>query len=307
MFLGCCLAIVAFSAGAGEDLDVKSPAFRTILRPESKLVKLAGGMKFTEGPVWIPDGAYLLFSDVRANEVKRWSDKQGLSTWLKPSNNANGHALDRQGRLISCEHGTRRVTRMALNDPRQVEVLAERYKGKRLNAPNDVVVKSDGTIWFTDPGYGLDEKDKELDRQYVFRLDPKTHDLTPVTTDFERPNGLCFSPDERRLYVADSSSRRHIRAFNVTADNALVGGGVLAVLPEGVPDGIRADSQGRIYSTGAKGVYVYAPTGALLGTILTPETPSNCEFGGADRRTLFITARTGLYAITLAATGALKP
>jgi len=299
--------LVAALATAGGDFDVKSPAFKKILAADAKLTKLAGGMNFTEGPVWVEKERYLLFSDIPANEVKRWSKADGLSTWLKPSHNANGHTLDRQGQLISCEHSARRVTRMTLDGKRTTQVLADKFKGKRFNAPNDAVVKRDGTIWFTDPGYGMDRKLAELDKNYVFRLDPKTGELTAVADDFDRPNGLCFSPDEKRLYIADSSKRRHVRVFDVTDDNRLTNGRVLATLPKGVPDGMRADTDERLYVTGGEGVYVYAPSGELLGTIFLPEVPANCTFGGPGKHTLYITARKSLYAIKLAATGAQEP
>jgi len=314
MSVSTCLAVLTGVLAAGGDpgsakgdFDIKSPAFRKILAPDAKLIKLAGGMLFTEGPVWVEKQQALLFSDIPANQVKRWTQKDGVVMWLKPSNHANGHILDLEGRLISCEHSARRVTRMTLDAARTTKVLASTYKGKRLNAPNDAAVKRDGTIWFTDPGYGLNAKEAELAKRYVFRLDPKTGKLDAVADDFERPNGLCFSPDEKRLYIADSSKRQHVRVFDVTADNRLANGRVLATLPKGVPDGMRADTDGRLYVTGGEGVYVYAPSGELLGTILMKEVPANCTFGGQGRHTLFITARTSLYAIKLAATGAQRP
>jgi gluconolactonase len=297
----------ALPAAGGGDFDVRSPEFRKILAPDSKVGKLAGGMHFTEGPVWVEKERCLLFSDIPANQVKRWSKDQGLSTWLEPSHHANGHTLDRQGNLISCEHSARRVTWMNLGTKRTVKVLASEFQGKKLNSPNDAVVKSDGTIWFTDPPYGVDAKLIKQPKNYVFRLDPKTGKLTAVADDFGMPNGLCFSPDEKKLYIADSSDRRHVRVFDVTEDHRLVNGRVLATIPKGLPDGIRADTDGRIYVTGEEGVYVYSPSGELLGTILVPESPANCTFGDEGRHTLFITARTSLYAIRLAATGAQQP
>ena len=310
----CTMILAATSMGAGENavpkknFDVKSPEFLKILLPDSKVAKLAGGMQFTEGPVWVAKGEYLLFSNIPGNEVKRWSAKDGLSTWLKPSHNANGHTLDRQGNLISCEHTARRVTLITLDGKRTTKVLASEYKGKRFMAPNDVVVKSDGTIWFTDPGYGMNRKMAKIAKNYVFCLDPKSGELRPVVDDFDRPNGLCFSPDEKRLYIADSSKKlRHVRVFDVAADNTLKNGRVLAELPKGVPDGMRADTDERIYVTGEEGVYVYAPSGKLLGTILMPLVPANCTFGGQGKHTLFITARTTLFSIKLAATGAQTP
>jgi gluconolactonase len=291
----------------GGEYDVRSPEFRKILAPDSKLIKLAGGMHFTEGPVWVEKGRYLLFSDIPANQVKRWSKDQGLGTWLEPSHHSNGHTLDRQGNLISCEHSARRVTWMTLGGKRTVKVLASEFQGKKLNSPNDAVVKSDGTIWFTDPPYGIDAQLIEQPKNYVFCLDPKNGKLTAVADDFGMPNGLCFSPDEKKLHIADSSDRRHVRVFDVTDDHRLINGRILATIPKGLPDGIRADTDGRIYVTGEEGVYVYAPSGELLGTIFVPESPANCTFGDEGRHTLFITARTSLYAIRLAATGAQQP
>ncbi len=310
MIASTCLALLAATAAAGGDgFDVRSPEFKKILTPTSKLSKLAGGMTFTEGPVWIAKGDYLLFSDIPANEVKRWSKADGLSTWLKPSHKANGHTLDLQGRLISCEHAARRVTRMTLDGKRTCTVVADRYNGKRFNAPNDAAVKDDGTIWFTDPGYGLAPERQELPKRYVFCLDPKNDKLYPVVDDFDRPNGLCFMPDQKHLVIADSGEPKHLRIFEVTADNKLRNGRVFATMKpsQGNPDGIRADTDGRIYVTGKEGVYVFDKTGKLLGTILTPETAANCEFGADGRHTLFITARTSLYAIPLASTGDRRP
>lgn len=281
--------------------------FATIASPAATLRKLATGMQFTEGPVWFDrDGGFLVFSDIPGDEMKRWSPTDGLSTFRKPSHNTNGNTLDRQGRLISCEHGSRTVTRT--DDDGSVRTLAGQYDHKQLNSPNDAIVKSDGSVWFTDPPYGIDAKtQKEQPYNYVFRLDPETGGLRPVVEDFDMPNGLCFSPDEQRLYVADSGSPHHIRVFAVGADGALSGGQVFCVIDRGVPDGIRCDAQGRLYSSAGDGVQIFAPDGALIGRILVPETPANLCFGGADRRTLFLTAQTSLYAIDLLAVGATRP
>jgi len=286
------------------DFDIRSEAFRAILRPDSKLQKLAGDFKFTEGPVWVAKEGHLLFSDIPANRIYRWSPKEGLSVWREPTGNTNGNTLDRQGRLISCEHSNRRVTRTEADG--RITVLADSFGGKRLNSPNDVVVKSDGTIWFTDPPYGIKPEQIEQPHNYVFRLDPDGK-LTPVADDFDRPNGLCFSPDESLLYIADSSARHHVRVFRVTPDNTLAEGRLFATIEPGAPDGMRVDIAGRLYSTAGDGVHVYAPSGELLGKILVPERPANCAFGDVDKRTLYITARTSLYAIRLAATGAQRP
>lgn len=309
MIASTCLTLLAATASAGDDFDVRLPEFKKVLTPDSKVVKLAGGMTFTEGPVWVAKGNYLLFSDIPANEVKRWSKTDGLSTWLKPSHKANGHTLDLQGNLISCEHAARHVTRITLDGKKTCTVLADRYNGKRFNAPNDAAVKNDGTIWFTDPGYGLAPEQQELPKRYVFCLYPKTGKLYPVVDDFDRPNGLCFSPDQKQLVIADSGEPKHLRVFEVTADNKLTNGRVFAKMApsQGNPDGIRADTDGRIYVTGKEGVYVFDKTGKLLGTIRTPEVAANCEFGAEGFHTLFITARTSLYAVKLASTGARRP
>ncbi len=297
----CVLSPAILPIAAGGDFDIRSAEFRKILLPDSKVIHLSGGMKFTEGPVWVEKGGYLLFSDIPSNQVKRWSADQGVTAWLEPSHHANGHALDGEGRLISCEHSTRRVTRMTLDPTRRITVLASEYRGKKLNSPNDAVVKKDGTIWFTDPPYGVEAQLVEQPRNYVFRLDPRTGQLTAVADDFEMPNGLSFSPDETRLYIADSSERvRRIRVFDVAADNSLLHGRVLATIPKGLPDGLRVDADGRIYVSGGEGVYVYDPAGRLLGTILLPEAAANCELGGPGGNTLFITARGSLYAVKLA-------
>jgi gluconolactonase len=303
------LSLFAIAARAQQDaFDVRDKAeFAKIVPDGAKLEKLAGDMKFTEGPVWSDDdGGYLLFSDIPSNQIKRWDAKKGLGVFRDPSNYSNGNTRDAEGRLITCEHAARRVTRTEKDGT--VTVLADKFDGKRLNSPNDLVVKSDGTIWFTDPPYGVPKGDvRELDKQYVFRLDPKTKELKAVIADCDMPNGLAFSPDEKRLYVADSGKPTHIRVWDVAADGTLSGGGVFSKIDQGAPDGIRVDSAGRVYSSAKDGVHVFAPDGKLIGKILVPETPANLCFGGKDRNELYITAKTGLYRIKLAATGAQKP
>ena len=272
--------------------------------PKSASVrKLAGDMKFTEGPVWVPrDGGYLIFSDIPANELKKWSDKIGLITYRNPSHNANGNTVDRSGHLITCEHSGRRV---ALQDRYGViRTVVDQHEGKKFNSPNDAVVKSDGTIWFTDPDYGLGKNVKEQEGNFVYRFDPKSKAVTAVVRDFDKPNGLCFSPDEKRLYVADSGKPKHIRVFDVQKDGTLANGRVFCAIDKGAPDGIRCDSKGRVWSSAGDGVHIYAPDGSLIGKILTPETPANLCFGGRNGKTLFITARTSLYAIDVLAKGA---
>ncbi len=282
-----------------------SVAMRDLLLPDSSVEQVAAGMRFTEGPVWVPAENCLLFSDMPANSIMRWAPGEGASTWREPSHNANGNTLDLQGRLLTCEHGSRRLTRTEPDGT--ITVLASTYAGKKLNSPNDVVVKSDGTIWFTDPPYGIQKEQVEQEHNYVFRLDPGATEPVPVASDFGMPNGLCFSPDEKVLYIADSSDRHHVRRFTVNPDNTLSGGEVFAVIDQGVPDGMRCDEEGRLYSTAGDGVHVFAPSGELVGRILTPESAANCAFGGSGGDTLYITARTSLYSVRLATRGAKPP
>ena len=296
LLVGACACCVA--------LAVRQDEPHPLLHAGAKLQKLAGGMKFTEGPVWVArDGGYLIFSDIAGDELKRWSARDGLGTFRKPSHQANGNALDREGRLITCEHASRRVTRTEPDG--SVMVLVDSFEAKQFNSPNDAAVKSDGTIWFTDPPYGLPRgARRELEKNYVFRLDPRTKQVAIVADDFDMPNGLCFSPDERTLYVADSGKPRHVRAFDVSTGNELTNGRVFCTIDAGAPDGIRCDEHGRVWSSAGDGVHVFAPDGKLVGKIPVPETPTNLCFGGDDGKTLFITAQTSLYAIRVNVTGA---
>jgi len=284
-------------------LEIYDKAFREVLTEDPRLAELASGMQFTEGPVWVQAEGRLIFSDIPADEMKAWSPA-GVTTFRKPSGHANGNTLDRRGRLLTCEHGNRRLSRTEPDG--SVIALAETFNGNRLNSPNDVVVKSDGSIWFTDPPYGIEPEQIEQPHNYLFRLDADGR-LTPAADDFDRPNGLCFSPDETRLYVADSSARHHIRVFDVDEDNILHGSNVLATIDPGVPDGMRVDMAGRIFTTAGDGIWVISPHGILLGKILLPQTPANCAFGGPGRRTLYVTARQSVYAIELATSGAQRP
>lgn len=269
----------------------------------AKLKKLAGGMQFVEGPVWIPEEG-LIFSDIPANEIKRWRRDEGVITYRAPSYNANGNTLDNDGRVVTCEHSSRRVS---IEEFGVLRPLVETYNGKRFNSPNDVVVKMDGTVWFTDPDYGLRGAPKEQDGNYVFRYDPKSGVVMPVIKDCDKPNGLCFSPEETKLYVADSGKPHHIRVFDVQPDGTVSNGRVFCVIDKGAPDGIRCDNWGHVWSTAGDGVHIYAKNGSLIGKILTPETPSNLCFGGKFERKLFITARTSLYEIDTLAKMAHKP
>ncbi len=262
---------------------------------------LATGFEFTEGPVWQDDGS-LLFSDIPANRTYRWTAEDGAVVWREPTGNANGLTLDREGRLLACEHSGRQVSRIEPDG--QVTTVADRYRGKRLNSPNDVVVRSDGAIYFTDPPYGIkpEEREQPCNGVYIFTAAGELHLLAE---DFERPNGLAFSPDESILYV-DDSYHRHVRAFDVRADGMIVNSRVIADMDHpqpGSPDGMKVDSEGNLYVTGATGVWVFEPDGTHLGVIVTPERPANCAWGDEDLRSLYIAARTSLYRVRVKVSG----
>lgn len=257
--------------------------------------RIATGFQFTEGPVWHPTG-YLLFSDIPANRINRLGPDGNVQVWREPSGNSNGLTYDRQGRLVACEHGNRRVSLTAADGT--VRPLATHYRGKRLNSPNDAVVRSDGSVYFTDPPYGIQEGDRELPYNGVYCIAPDGT-LALVADDFGRPNGVTLSPDEATLYV-DDSERRQIRAFDVARDGSLSNGRLWADMASpdtGSPDGIKVDRDGNVYCTGPGGVWVYTPEARCLGVLKGPEQPANLAFGGDDLRTLYITARTSLYAL----------
>lgn len=257
--------------------------------------KVAGGFQFTEGPVWHPDG-YLLFSDIPASRIYQWRPGGEQTVWREGSGNSNGLTLDRQGRLIACEHGGRRVSRTEADGT--VAALAERYRGGRLNSPNDVVVRSDGAIYFTDPPYGIEPAQREQPLNGVYRILPDG-EIELLADDFDRPNGLAFAADERTLYIGDSP-RRHVRAFDVLADGRLANSRVLCDMDHpqpGSPDGMKLDAAGHLYVAGATGVWVFEPDGTHLGVVTLPERPANLAWGDEDRQTLYVTARTSLYRI----------
>jgi gluconolactonase len=276
------------------------------------ITKVVGDLGFIEGPVWLKASHALVFSDIPGDELKQWTAAGGLTTFRKPSQNGNGNTLDLTGRLLTCEHTGRRVA--ILEADGKVHTLVDSYDGKKLNSPNDVVVRSDGTVWFTDPEYGLQTDPvtkKRLDKQqagnFVFRHDPKTGKTTLVIKEgFDQPNGLAFSPDEKKLYVADSGKPHQIRVYDVAADGTLIGGAVFCVIDKGGPDGIRVDRDGRLWSSAGDGLHIFAPNGSRIGRILVPETPANLCFGGDDGKTLFITARKSLYSIRVSVTGAAR-
>jgi gluconolactonase len=287
---------------------IRRGGLASIVLNESKLKRVATGFKFTEGPVWNASEGFLLFSDIPANRIYKWPGDGEVAVFREPSGNSNGLTYDKEGRLIICEHGNRRLSRIELDGT--YTVLADSFRGKRLNSPNDVVVKSDGTIYFTDPPYGIRTEEQELPFQGVFHLDPNRRELNLVVADLDRPNGLAFSPDEETLYIADSSSRRHIRAFDVRPDGTLSGSRVFAEIRSelpGNPDGMKVDVEGNLYVAAAGGVWIFSEDGDHLGVIRTPETPANCAWGGEDWRTFFITARTSIYRIRLRIPGVKVP
>lgn len=296
---------------------ISDPSFRDLTVPSAQLDELHTGCRWTEGPVWFDDAQHLLFSDIPNQRVLRWVDGGGVSVFRAPSHFINGNTRDRQGRLVSCEHGGRRVIRTEVDGA--ITVLADSYNGKPLNSPNDVVVRSDGSVWFTDPSYGIlsdyegYKSEQEQPSRNVYRLDPETGALEVMVDDFLQPNGLAFSPDETLLYVADSGAShapeapRHIRVFDVVEGKRLENGRVFAEIDKGIPDGMRVDIHGNLWSSAGDGVHCFAPDGRLLGKILVPQAVSNLTFGGPRRNRLFITASTSLYAIFTATTGAQQP
>jgi gluconolactonase len=295
-------------------LQVNAEAFLELVDEDAELERLGTGFTFTEGPIWNPDG-FLLFSDMPGDVRRRWDEQSGVTEVANPSNKGNGMTLDNDGRLIVCEHVTSSVVRM---DPDGLgggrEVLATHYEGKELNSPNDVVVKSDGAIYFSDPTYGRMpgfgvEREQDLDIQGVYRIAPEGGEPQLVVDDFDQPNGLCFSVDESQLYINDTT-RAHIRVFDVNADGTLSNSRVLA---DGIGsgsleigdlvDGMKLDERGNVWVTGPGGVCVFNPDGKHVGTVEVPENVGNINWGGADWNELFIPATTSVYRITCKVSG----
>ena len=297
--------------------EIHDQRFLHLIVTSARLEELYSGCRWAEGPVWFNDANHLLWSDIPNQRLLRWTPGGGVSVYREPSNFANGHTRDRNGRLVSCEHGLRRVTRTEIDG--SITVLADSFEGKRLNSPNDVVVKSDGSVWFTDPTYGIlsdyegFRAEPEQATRNVYRLDPESGVLEAVATDFTQPNGLAFSPDEGTLYIADSAAShdpalpRHIRAFDVVDGRRLANGRVFCHIDNGIPDGIRTDVAGNLWSSAADGVHCFDPAGKLIGKIRVPQTVANLTFGGPRRNRLFIAATNALYSIYLAATGSQMP
>jgi gluconolactonase len=300
-------------------IEVVDKSFANYRVGNANVERLATGLRWAEGPVYFRDGGYLVWSDIPNNRLMRWTEESGaVSVFRADSNHTNGNTRDRQGRLISCEHGGRRVTRTEYDG--SITVLIDSFEGKRLNAPNDAVVHSDGGIWFTDPGYGIlsdyegGKAPFELPTN-VYRIDPGTGRATVVAGDFRRPNGLCFSPDETKLYIADTGEDvpKQIRVFDVVEGKNLTNGRVFADMAPGLADGMRTDIDGNVWAAagwageGFDGVHVFSPEGKIIGKIHLPEICSNVCFGGPRRDRLFMTGSTSLYAVYVNTKGALLP
>jgi gluconolactonase len=310
--------------GAQPVIRRMDPDLDKVLSPTAKIEKIASGFQFVEGPVWFRPGGHLLFSDIPANVIMQWLPRVGAKVFREhiyageypPGKlvGSNGLTVDAEGRIVMAEHGNRRVSRIAQDG--KLTVLADRYEGKRLNSPNDVVVKKNGDIYFTDPpfgllnpGQGLDNAPKnqlrELDFNGVFRITPAGR-IEAVAKDLSLPNGLAFSPDEKTLYVADSASKSW-RIYDVKADGSLANGRVFFDASkesgEGLPDGMKVDTAGNVWAAGPGGIRVISPRAKLLGIIPFPETPANCAWGDADGKTLYVTAQTSLYRIKTNITG----
>ena len=300
-------------------VEVIDPRFRRYVLGSAALERLWTGTRWAEGPVWFGDSRHLVFSDIPNNRMLRWSEHTGeVEVFRAPSNNANGNTRDRQGRLVTCEHGSRRVTRTEYDGT--ITVLMDRFEGKRLNAPNDVVVHTDGGIWFTDPGYGIiwnyegNKAPFELPTR-VYRIDPETLEATVVIEKMEKPNGLAFSPDYSVLYVVDTGAShkpgypRHIKAYDVVGGTRVENGRVFCDLGKASPDGLRVDTHGNVWSAAGwagdaqNGVHVFAPDGTKIGAIHLRETVSNVCFGGVKRNRLFMTGSQSIYSLYVEAQG----
>ena len=282
--------------------------FRRLFNSNARLEKLYEGCRWAEGPAYFPAGRYLIWSDIPNDRMMRYDETSGhVSVFRHPAGYSNGNTVDRQGRLVTCEHGNRRVTRTEFDG--SITVIADRYQGKRLNSPNDVVVKSDGSIWFTDPAYGIDsdyeghKSESEIGACNVYCVDPQSGEVRVVADNFVRPNGIAFSPDERRLYIVDTGAThqkdgpRHMRVFDVGEGGKLSGGEVFATCTAGLFDGFRCDTEGRIWTSAHDGVHCYHPDGTLIGRIQVPEVVANVCFGGPKRNRLYICGTTSLYAL----------
>jgi gluconolactonase len=294
--------------------EMRDDRFGGLFVPSARLDTLYVGCRWAEGPAYFAAGRYLVWSDIPNNRMLRLDECSGaVSVFRQPSGNSNGNTVDRSGRLVTCEHGGRRVSRTKFDG--SITTIADSFRGKRLNSPNDAVVKSDGSIWFTDPSYGIDtdyegnKSEKEQPGNFVYRVDAKSGEMSVVADDFVQPNGLAFSPDESILYIVDTGRTHrkdgpaHIRKFSVTDGGKLKDQGVFADSTAGLFDGFRLDTEGRIWTSAADGVHCYHPDGTLIGKILVPEAVANVCFGGAKRTYLYICGTTSLYGVRLPVNG----
>jgi len=303
----CAVDKLESTSGMFEPYQILDDRFRDLVLPNVRLRKISGGHLWTEGPVWFPAHQCLLFSDIPNQKIFRWMCDGSVNEFRDHSDFANGNTRDMNGCLVTCQHGSRTVTRTEHNG--KITTLADGFEGRRLNSPNDVVVKTDGSIWFTDPTYGIlsnyegYKATPEQEFNNVFRLEPETGIVESVSQDFRQPNGLAFSNDEKLLYVTESGSSHDatipavIRVYDVVGESALGNGRDFAEIDNGLPDGIRVDCCGNVWSSAADGVHCFDPGGKLLGKVLVPETVSNLTFGGARGNELMITATSSVYAI----------
>lgn len=297
-----------------DSYEVLDARFARLCNHAASVERLYTGCRWAEGPAYFAAGRYLVWSDIPNDRMLRFDEADGnVSTFRHPAGYSNGNTVDRQGRLVTCEHGGRRVSRTEHDG--SVTTIADAWNGKRLNSPNDVVVKSDGSIWFTDPAYGIESDyeghkgESEIGACYVFRVDPASGEVAAVITDMVRPNGLAFSLDEKQLYVVDTGRTHgpqnpaHMRVFDVSDAGKVSGGRVFADCTSGLFDGFRLDDQGRIWTSAGDGIHCYHPDGTLIGKVLVPEITANCVFGGPKRNVLYICGTTSLYAVRLMVNG----
>jgi gluconolactonase len=304
-----------FGQVEGTALEVIEERFRKCFAGHVRVERLWTGARWSEGPAYFAAGRYLIWSDIPNNRMLRFDETDGsVSIFRDDSGNSNGNTVDNQGRLVTCEHRRRRVSRTEIDG--KIITLADKWQGRRFNSPNDVVVKSDDSIWFTDPAYGIDtdyegdQSDPEIDGCHVYRLDPQSGAVDRVVSDMVRPNGIAFSPDEKLLYIVDTGAThvdngpKHIRVFQVGGDGrTLSGGGVFAECSAGLFDGLRVDREGRVWSSAGDGVHCFEPDGTLIGKVRIPEMVANVTFGGVKRNRLFICGTTSLYSIFLTTAG----
>ncbi len=289
-------------------IEILNEAALQLVDPDAAIEQVATGFVFTEGALWHSEQAQLLFSDIIGNQMHRWDARSGVASFRQPSHMANGNTWDRQGRLLTCEHASSRVTRTELDG--SITVLASHFEDRELNSPNDIVVKSDGSVYFTDPIFGRRAphgvpRDPQLGHSSVYRIDPRDGSLTRLAPRLEQPNGLCFSLDESLLYVNDSP-RKRIHVYAVRADGSVDDGRLFAEVPgeePGVPDGMKVDLRGNVYCCGPGGIHVFTPGGQRIARLRFPEKACNFAFGDADHQTLYVTACTSVYRLRLRVPG----